>query len=174
MEKPWLQSSAPPVEIAPQPDASPVIAVTTVAAAAAAAPTAVESTEADEDTSFWVADAKAGQAAADAAALEAARATPDVAPRTCSIDGCNSYACTFALCYAHGVEYCARVFTLADKSGDGELSKSELKNYFKTSKSDKDLLCGTTFTWVKFFAGMDVDGSGTFDLNEFTGSVVKV
>jgi hypothetical protein len=106
-------------------------------------------------------------------AAAAAKAVKIPTPRHCSIAGCTAHPRAFALCESHGVEYAARVFVAADKSGDGKLSKSELKNYLKMSETDKSQLCGETFTWASFFDGMECDADSTFGLVAFTASVTR-
>jgi chromosome segregation ATPase len=64
----------------------------------------------------------------------------------------------------------ARVFVAADKDGNGKLSKNEIKKYFKAKPEVKKVLLGADFKWQAFFVGMDTDGDGSFDLDEFTNA----
>ena len=41
-------------------------------------------------------------------------------------------------------------------------------------KEDKYHILGPSFTWDAFFTEMDTDGDAQFDVNEFTGAVIKV
>ena len=70
--------------------------------------------------------------------------------------------------------WATRVFGAADKNGDGTLTKSEVKNYFRANAADKEALVGKDFHWSTFWGEMDEDGDGTFDIAEFTAMAVKV
>ena len=74
---------------------------------------------------------------------------------------------------AEAEAFAVRMFHAADKNGDGTLTKSEVKSYCKKNPEDKRRIVGQAFTWKDFFSGMDTDGSGNFDVDEFTLAVVK-
>jgi len=67
-----------------------------------------------------------------------------------------------------------RVFKGADKNGDGNLTKSEIKNYFRAHPAEKTALLGKDFHWKSFWGEADADGSGDIDLDEFSSLAVKV
>eukprot|EP00729_Bicosta_minor_P009252 gene9252-6687_t len=74
----------------------------------------------------------------------------------------------------HANAWATRVFGAADKNGDGILTKSELKKYFKANTTDKEALVGKDFHWNTFWGEMDEDGDGTIDAAEFTSMAIKV
>ena len=61
-----------------------------------------------------------------------------------------------------------QVFKAADKNNNGFLTKSELRKYFKKHPEEKEQILGTDFKWNQFFANMDANDDGEFDLKEFT------
>jgi len=73
--------------------------------------------------------------------------------------------------YATGVAFAKRVFLEADKNGDGTLTKTEIKKYFKTHPVEKAHILDANFTWAGFWEGMDKDGDNKFDLDEFTSAI---
>jgi Ca2+-binding EF-hand superfamily protein len=66
------------------------------------------------------------------------------------------------------------VFAAADKNKDGTLTKSEIKNYFRTQPADKEALLKRDFHWSSVWGEMDEDGNGTLDLGEFTHMAIRV
>jgi hypothetical protein len=75
---------------------------------------------------------------------------------------------TEAVVFSHAV------FCDADKNGDGSLTKTEIRKYFKTHPIEKAHILGPDFKWKEFFARMDQDGDAQFDIDEFTEAVSKV
>ena len=73
-----------------------------------------------------------------------------------------------------GVLFAHAVFRQADKNGDGSLSKTEIRKYFKTHPIEKSHILGPDFTWKAFFTSMDKDGDSHFDIEEFTEAVSQV
>jgi len=69
--------------------------------------------------------------------------------------------------------YACKIFKGADKNGDGTLSKTEIRNYFKANPEYKAHIVGKDFTWKSFFENMDLDGDGQFDVDEFIKAVTK-
>jgi serine/threonine protein kinase len=69
---------------------------------------------------------------------------------------------------AYSRQWASRVFQSADINANGNLTKSEIKKYFKANPDDKMSLLGTDFVWHTFFNDMDEDGDGSFDIGEFT------
>ena len=67
-----------------------------------------------------------------------------------------------------------RVFAGADKNKDGNLTKREIKNYFKEHPDEKTSLLGKDFHWKEFWGEADADGSGDIDRKEFSELAVKV
>jgi len=61
-----------------------------------------------------------------------------------------------------------KVFEEADKDNNGFLTKSELRKYFKKNPEEKERILGSDFKWSEFFANMDANDDGKFDLKEFT------
>ena len=72
------------------------------------------------------------------------------------------------------VAFAKSCFSRANKNADQSLTKSEIRNYFKAHPEDKAHIVGEDFTWKQFFAGMDNDGDGQFDEDEFVKAVVAV
>ena len=66
------------------------------------------------------------------------------------------------------------VFRDADKNGDGLLTKTEIRKYFKAHPIEKAHILGPDFKWKVFFTRMDKDGDAQFDIDEFTEAVSKV
>eukprot|EP00729_Bicosta_minor_P012670 gene12670-20526_t len=64
------------------------------------------------------------------------------------------------------------LFAGADKDGNGTLSKTEVRKYFAANTAERDAVLGTSFQWKTFFASIDADGDGKFDVVEFTKGVV--
>ena len=75
---------------------------------------------------------------------------------------------TEAVVFSHAV------FRDADKNGDGSLTKTEIRKYFKTHPIEKAHILGPDFKWKEFFVRMDQDGDAQFDIDEFTEAVSKV
>jgi len=73
-----------------------------------------------------------------------------------------------------GTAFAKAVFMDMDRDGDGSLTKSEIRKYFKSHSIEKAHILGPNFTWKAFFEGMDTDGNGQFDLDEFTEMIVKL
>ena len=63
-----------------------------------------------------------------------------------------------------GVAFARAVFHDADKNGDGSLSKTEIRKYFKTHPIEKAHILGPDFKWKVFFTRMDKDGDAQFDI----------
>ena len=74
----------------------------------------------------------------------------------------------------HAIEFAHTVFHKADKNSDGDLSKTEIRTYFRENPEDKYHILGPNFTWKSFFESMDTDGNSKFDIDEFTRAVVNV
>lgn len=72
------------------------------------------------------------------------------------------------------MEFAESCWKVADKNGDGNLTKTELRNYFTAHPDDKSHILGPDFTWKDFFELMDVDGDGQFSSEEFCRAVVVV
>jgi hypothetical protein len=73
-----------------------------------------------------------------------------------------------------GVAFARQVFFDADTGGDGSLSKTEIRKYFKSHPIEKSHILGPDFTWKAFFTSMDKDGDDAFDIDEFTEAVSHV
>jgi hypothetical protein len=73
-----------------------------------------------------------------------------------------------------GEAFAHAVFRDADKNGDGSLTKTEIRKYFKTHPIEKAHILGPDFKWKVFFTRMDKDGDAQFDIDEFTEAVSKV
>ena len=65
---------------------------------------------------------------------------------------------------AHLAAKAASVFKLADKNGNGQLSKRELKDYLHTDLDAREVLCGGEFKWQEIYKGLDTDGDKQFSL----------
>ena len=74
----------------------------------------------------------------------------------------------------HGVSFARGVFRDADKNGDGTLTKTEIRKYFKSHPIEKAHILGAEFKWKLFFNSMDIDGDAMFDMGEFVEAVSKV
>jgi hypothetical protein len=61
--------------------------------------------------------------------------------------------------HEHASTWAVEVFQAADKNQDGTLTKSEIKNYFKSHPEDKEALLGKDFHWHAFWGEMDEDGA---------------
>merc|ERR1719272_2032165 len=68
----------------------------------------------------------------------------------------------------------AKIFSSADKDGDGTLTKSEIKKYASTpaGSSLKSLFDVKNSGWAKLWEAVDTDGDGSFSLEEFTNAYV--
>merc|ERR1719272_441923 len=68
----------------------------------------------------------------------------------------------------------AKIFSSADKDGDGTLTKSEIKKYASTpaGSSLKSLFDVKNSGWAKLWEAVDTDGDGQFSLEEFTNAYV--
>jgi Ca2+-binding EF-hand superfamily protein len=75
---------------------------------------------------------------------------------------------------ARATAWAHRVFMAADANGDGTLTKSEVKRYFKTNPTDKQQLLGVDFKWAHFWGEIDEDGNGSLDVTEFAHFATKV
>ena len=64
-------------------------------------------------------------------------------------------------------ERAREVFQDMDKNGNGFLTKSEIRKYFKKNRELKAELLGPDFLWNEFFTAMDTDGDKQFDVEEF-------
>ena len=72
------------------------------------------------------------------------------------------------------VKLAQAVFKGADKNGDGSLTKTEIRKYFKAHPNKKSQILGPTFTWKTFFEEMDTNPDGKFDIDEFTAAAKRV
>jgi len=68
----------------------------------------------------------------------------------------------------------AKIFSSADKNGDGTLTKSEIKKYASTTAGSalKSLFDVKNSGWSKLWETVDADGDGSFSLEEFTNAYV--
>ena len=74
----------------------------------------------------------------------------------------------------HAMVFAKAVFAKADTNRNGSLSKTEIRRYFKNSPHDKAHILGSDFSWKTFFAEMDLDNNGCFDMKEFVTAVTRI
>ena len=71
--------------------------------------------------------------------------------------------------------FACKVFKGADVGGDGSLTETEIRAYFKANPEQVFHLLGKDFAgWKPFFENMDTDGDGQFGVDEFINAVTKV
>ena len=109
-------------------------------------------------------------------AFEATGAVPPLTNLTDGVYDVEHHAFTVGTGSARdrGVAFARAVFEDADRNGDGSLTKTEVRKYFKSHPIEKEHILGPAFTWKAFFMNMDKDGDGEFNLDEFTAVVLGV
>jgi len=71
-------------------------------------------------------------------------------------------------------ELAQKIFVAADKDKNGVLSHKEVRDYFKSNPSEREMILGAEFTWKAFFDATDTNADGVFSAEEFTASVVSL